>query len=204
MPFLEHGEDAKIYYFRCRQDRVSYDSNIPVVGTANLGSTSNAKLAELPFTDATARFIKDVNFVNIHEDLLEFTRIFAQIPGDYSITEDSTVYVFGHVTNSDQDAPDYKFRGGNYNLPVRNLYQYDLLTNLTAIKKFYPVGASGSVAGIVRDYVGDLGENDTTPSVSAYFSSTERVAETSRISHWMGDIYQMVTPYYKPNIIYTA
>lgn len=80
-PFIELGDNTtKVYRMICQQNRDDYDASQVALDTT-MASAANAGVIKLPFAaDATAYFVGDFNHSPVDGGLVEFERVFANIP----------------------------------------------------------------------------------------------------------------------------
>jgi hypothetical protein len=80
-PFIEIGDNTtKVYHMICQQNRDDYDASQVALDTT-MASAANAGVIKLPFAaDATAYFVGDFGHSPIDGGLVEFERVFANIP----------------------------------------------------------------------------------------------------------------------------
>lgn len=82
-PFIEIGDSTtKVYHMICQQNRLDYDAAQVALDTT-MASAANAGVVQLPFDpDADAYFVGDFGHSPIDGGLVEFERVFANIPQD--------------------------------------------------------------------------------------------------------------------------
>ena len=196
-PFIESGDAAtKIYYMRCMVNTANY---APLTtGTGNLTSAATAGVIALPsgFADATARFCEDTSFTSTSGGTSEFTRVFANVPASRDEYESITVSMPEGIDSGAGE--ETLVLGGSYTLKARFAHSYATsVAALTVNQPFKITFTSGGITfevGYVRD-----SPNATSPTYTAFYGSTERVAQATTIRRWKGDIFEAVTPYIKPS-----
>jgi hypothetical protein len=104
-PFIEMGDSAtKVYHMICQQAQSSYSaSQLDLDDT--MSSATSAGVISLPFTaDASAYFVGDFNHSPIDGGMVEFERVFANIPADRD-NEFSGTQVFSYpgIAITDED-----------------------------------------------------------------------------------------------------
>ena len=199
-PFHEFGDNtAKIYTLECEVNTANYAPL--VVGTANMTSAATAGVIELPagFADATARYCHDTEPVSLSGGVCRFQRVFATVPGahnEYGSIVVDLPKVFKSTGGIDDN--DIIFRGGATTLTARFAHEFNtVIGSLTVSQSFVILNTLGNAVDYTRD-----GTYATTPTTTQFYSSTERVAEPTQITRWMGDIYMGVTAYVKPEDAY--
>jgi hypothetical protein len=80
-PFIELGDNStKVYHMVCQQNRLDYNAAQIALDTT-MSNASNAGVISLPFNaDSNAYFVGDFDHAPIDGGLVEFERVFANIP----------------------------------------------------------------------------------------------------------------------------
>ena len=195
-PFTEFGDTAtKVYYLRCHCLESQYVP--PVLDVANLTNASTAKVFATRYADPQARWVGDYDFAPSDGGYITFIRRFANIPATHSEYTDSVVSLpsnFDRVVSLNY----LIFRGGDYALSTRLEFKYAL--NPASIVRVKPFAIKQTATNAAVQFVTNSGKSldETTPDGAAFYSSTERASEATKVSRWMGNIYVGVTPYVKP------
>jgi len=94
-PFIEQGDSAtKIYHMICKMARSDYDAT-DVDLDDTMASASSAGVIALPFAaDSSAYFVGDFNHRPVDGGMVEFERIFANIPATRESFSGTTAYSF--------------------------------------------------------------------------------------------------------------
>ena len=213
-PFTDFGDTAtKVYYLRCHCSEADYTAL--VLGTANLTDATTAGVIATRYTDATARWVGDVDFKSSDGGYITFIRRFANVPAGHEDYTSSVVTLpdgsDANTFNVDTGDP-YQviYKGGDYQLSTRIEYEFNAdPTALTIGTPFFiemDVTFTGDPPYIAGDVVPfTLRSDNTNPTTGEFFESgIERVSEATQVSKWMGDIYVGVTPYIIPDNIKTA
>ncbi len=194
-PFHEFGDNtAKIYTLECEVNLVNYSPL--VVGTANLTNATTAGVIELPagFANASARYCHDTEPVSLSGGVCRFQRVFATVPGTHN--------QYGSIVVDlpkayDDGTNDEIFRGGATSIAARFAHQFNTVIGSLTISQPFVITYDDLAVNWVRD-----APNASTPTKTQFYSSTERVAEPTQVTRWMGDIYMGVTSYIKPEDAY--
>ena len=203
-PFTDFNDTATtIYSFECVCSQAAYDANKLTYGT-KLSSAVSAKLIEIIYTDSQARWVGDSNFSYNDGGYIRFLRQFSRVPvahDDYSSTVITTAPVFGRTrerfelttttgatttggaggetTTSYSYGPEYEYvRSPSQSVVVRSKLQYQYSTNPALL----PVFTEGSFS---------ITQTDGFSTV--LLTGDQSVYESTKITRWMGDIYQAVT-----------
>ena len=190
-PFTDFNDSSTtIYSFECVCSQTAYDANKLVYG-AKLSSAAAAGLIAINYTDTQARWVGDSNFSYSDGGYLRFIRQFARVPlahDDYSSTVVTNAPVFGRTRNY------YKYNGNI--IYTSSYYEYIKSPSQTLAKRsrlgfqystnpeLLPVFTEGSFSVVVTD-----GWSTVINEGSA------NVYESTKITRWMGDIYQAVTAF---------
>ena len=190
-PFTDFNDSSTtIYSFECVCSQTAYDANKLVYG-AKLSSAAAAGLIAINYTDTQARWVGDSNFSYSDGGYIRFIRQFARVPlahDDYSSTVVTNAPVFGRTRNY------YKYNGNI--IYTSSYYEYIKSPSQTLAKRsrlgfqystnpeLLPVFTEGSFSVVVTD-----GWSTVINEGSA------NVYESTKITRWMGDIYQAVTAF---------
>jgi len=211
-PFTDFGDTAtKVYYLRCHCSEDDYTAL--VLGTANLTNATTAGVIATRYTDATARWVGDVDFKSSDGGYMTFIRRFANVPASYN-DYTSTVVTLPDGSNSNTvdeggRPKNVIYQGGDHSLATRVAYTFSTdPTSITITKPFFVEWNTVTVPAAFYD-VGDVvsftSAAYTDPNTAEFFeSSTERVSEATQVVKWMGDIYMGITPYITPDDIRDA
>ena len=198
-PFTEFDDTAtKVYYLRCHCSEDDYTAL--VLGTANLTNATTAGVIATRYTDATARWVGDVDFKSSGGGYMTFIRLFANVPADHSDYTSSVVTLPDGY--DDDNFLNLKFIGGDYMLSTRldSTFSTDP-ASITINTPFRIIDVAPAADPVAVNYTEG---SQTDPTTSEFYeSSTERVSEATQVSKWMGDIYVGVTPYIIPDNIST-
>ena len=202
-PFTDFNDTATtVYGFECVCSQAAYDANKLTYGR-KLSSAANAGLIEIIYTDSQARWVGDSNF-NYHDGgYISFLRKFARVPVahvDYSSTVVTRPPVYGRTrerfelttttaatttnpggetSTSYSYGPTYEYvRSPSQSVVVRSKLEYQYSTNPALL----PVFTEGSFS-----------VSQTNGFSTVLRSGSSSVYESTKITRWMGDIYQAVT-----------
>ena len=204
-PFTDFNDSSTtIYSFECVCSQTAYDANKLVYGT-KLSSAAAAGLIAINYTDTQARWVGDSNFSYSDGGYIRFIRQFARVPlahDDYSSTVITSAPVFGttrerfelttttgqtttnpggETSTSYTYGPSYQYiRSPAQSYVVRSKLAFQYSTN----PELLAVYTAGSFSVI---------QNDGTSSVT--YTGSGNVYESTKITRWMGDIYQAVTAF---------
>ena len=190
-PFTDFNDSSTtIYSFECVCSQTAYDANKLVYG-AKLSSAAAAGLIAINYTDTQARWVGDSNFNYSDGGYIRFIRQFARVPlahDDYSSTVVTIPPVFGRTRS-------YTTINGNI-VYTSSYYEYTKSPSQTVAKRsrlgfqystnpeLLPVFTEGSFSIVVTDGFSTV-IND----------GSSNVYESTKITRWMGDIYQAVTAF---------
>ena len=182
----------KIYRMRCVCPVEQYAT---ILFTATMANAVSAGVIDLPFTsDATAYHIGDTGHTYLDGGLVSFTRSFAPVPTGFDIYDGIVVSM---PKAYDDGTNDVLFKGGPTEMPARFAYAFNrTLGSLTRSPAFQVTFNTYEV-----DWVRDT-PNASDPTRTAFYSSTDRVAQPTDVSIWYGDIYVGITAYIKPEDAY--
>jgi len=205
-PFTDFNDTSTVIYsFECVCSQAAYDANILTYGT-KLSSATSAGLISTNYIDTQARWVGDSNFSNHDGGYIKFIRKFARVPlehVDYSSTVITNPPVFGRTrerfeltvttgttttggiggetSTSYSYGPEKEYvRTPSQSVVIRTELKYQYSTNPSLL----PVFTQFSFSVVQND-----GFSTVIPSGS------NNVAESTKITRWMGDIYQAVTAY---------
>ena len=196
-PFTDFNDTATtVYGFECVCSQAAYDANQLTYGT-KLSSAVSAGLIEIIYTDSQARWVGDSNFSYHDGGYISFLRKFARVPVahvDYSSTVVTRPPVFGKTrelftvvtenpdgttTTQRSYGPRIEYvRSPSRSVVVRSILEYQYSTNPALL----PVFTEGSFSIVQTDGFS-----------SVIRSGSSNVYESTKITRWMGDIYQAVT-----------
>jgi hypothetical protein len=146
-PFIELGDNAtKVYHMVCQQNRDDYNA-AQIALDATMVSAASAGVISLPFTaDANAYFVGDFGHSPIDGGLVEFERVFSNIPatrsGEFTGTQSFTYP--GYNTNGDTSGTSRTITSESDNGSITTLN----VTNTLSV---------GDVVYIEMTWTGDVG-----------------------------------------------
>lgn len=208
-PFTDFDDrTTKVYNLRCRVNVADYTS-LPK-GTL-LSSAAAAGVIDTPFTDSTARFIGDTPANSVSGGVVEFVRSFAKIPKkriDYSTTVFTNAPTFASKTEptlfetttgavSRQRRFEYVVKPSKSEvIPVRIEYKYTTTPTSAALftEEGFEIQKTDSTTSIVN-VGGNLVLEVDEGSSTIIPTGDSGVAESTKISQWRGDIYEVATGY---------
>ena len=197
-PFTAFGDTlTKVYYIKCHCANERYIGLR--LGQSNLGSAPSAGLISSKYRDASARWVGDYNFSKSDGGYITFERRFSNVPLTYSDYLSTVVSLPAYYSTNQSGLI---FSGGNYPMTARVEYTFSTSPQAMQIKQ--PFKIIDQATKVELSFVNDSSPNppagtiETNPTGVQFYSQTERVSETTKISKWMGDIYVGVTRYIKP------
>ena len=109
-PFIETGDNStKVYHLICVVNQSDY---APIALDTPMAGAGEAGVIELPFTDGTAYFVGDFNHSPLDGGLLEFERVFANIPAARNeIVTGTTSYTYPGVEYEPDSSTEYEATG---------------------------------------------------------------------------------------------
>lgn len=109
-PFIESGDNTtKVYHLICVVNQSAY---APIELDTPMASPAAAGVIELPFTDGTAYFVGDFNHSPLDGGMLEFERVFANIPAARNeIVTGTTSYTYPGVAYEPDASAEYDATG---------------------------------------------------------------------------------------------
>lgn len=109
-PFIESGDNStKVYHLICVVNQSDY---APIALDTPMASAGDAGVIELPFTDGTAYFVGDFNHSPLDGGMLEFERVFANIPAARNeIVTGTTSYTYPGVAYEPGSSSEYDATG---------------------------------------------------------------------------------------------
>ena len=188
-PFTDFNDSSTtIYSFECVCSQTAYDANKLVYGT-KLSSAAAAGLIAINYTDTQARWVGDSNFSYSDGGYLRFIRQFARVPlahDDYSSTVVTTAPVFGI-------ASEYLINGSTYYRPA---YEYTISPAQTVVKRSklgFQYSTNPALLAVYTE--GSFTVEKVGGFSTVITSGSANVYESTKITRWMGDIYQAVTAF---------
>ena len=190
-PFTDFNDSSTtIYSFECVCSQTAYDANKLAYG-AKLSSAAAAGLIAINYTDTQARWVGDSNFSYSDGGYIRFIRQFARVPlahDDYSSTVVTTAPVFGTTrsyTTINGNIYYYGYtkeyiRSPSQTVAKRSRLGYQYSTNPELLQVF----TEGSFSVTVTDRFSTV-----------IYDGSANVYESTKITRWMGDIYQAVTAF---------
>jgi len=188
-PFLEQGEDAKVYHLECIVDTSSYSPKSITNSAHNLGSASNAGVEALPYSwaNASAYFVGDTEPQPYGFQMLRFVRSFAEVPAAFSDYGSAVKTFFAQYSASLYD-PNYVIRNaGSETVSTRIDYQFSRTIGSITI---YAEARDPTLlsTGFAVNYV--RSGYTTNPNAK------NTVLQGTQVTRWRGGIYQGITVYY--------
>lgn len=109
-PFIESGDNTtKVYHLICVVNQSAY---APIALDTPMAGAAAAGVIELPFTDGTAYFVGDFNHSPLDGGMLEFERVFANIPAARNeIVTGTTSYTYPGVEYEPDSSSEYDATG---------------------------------------------------------------------------------------------
>ena len=199
-PFTDFNDSSTtIYSFECVCSQTAYDANKLVYG-AKLSSAAAAGLIAINYTDTQARWVGDSNFSYSDGGYIRFIRQFARVPlahDDYSSTVVTLAPVYG-TTRSRLYAEQIASDGEVVQVGVgwSASYQYLIAPSRTSAKRSrlgFQYSTNPALLTIHTEGSFSVIESDGETSVIR--SGNQSVYESTKITRWMGDIYQAVTAF---------
>lgn len=207
-PFTDFDDTAtKVYYLRCHCAESDYTALVQ--GVANLTSAATAGVISTRYTDATARWVGDVDFKSSDGGYMTFVRRFANIPDDHEDYTSSVVTLpdgsISDLIRTETGRPyNIVYTGGDYQLPTRVEYTFNIDPAAIAVQTpfFVTIDVNSGDNYSDGDTVGFTLSSQTTPNTNQFYESgIERASEATQIVKWMGDIYMGITSYIIPDNI---
>jgi len=201
-PFTDFNDTSTVIYsFECVCSQAAYDANILTYGT-KLSSAASAGLISTNYIDTQARWVGDSNFSNHDGGYIKFIRKFARVPlahVDYSSTVITKPPVFGRTrekfvitTTAPAGTPDAVATQTSYG-PVKEYVRTPSQSQVIRTELKYQYSTNPSLLPVFTQFSFSVVQNDGFSTVIPSGSSS--VAESTKITRWMGDIYQAVTAY---------
>jgi len=201
-PFTDFNDTSTVIYsFECVCSQAAYDANILTYGT-KLSSAASAGLISTNYIDTQARWVGDSNFSNHDGGYIQFIRKFARVPlahVDYSSTVITNPPVFGRTrekfvitTTAPAGTPDAVTTQTSYG-PVKEYVRTPSQSQVIRTELKYQYSTNPSLLPVFTQFSFSVVQNDGFSTVIPSGSSS--VAESTKITRWMGDIYQAVTAY---------
>lgn len=188
-PFTDFNDSSTtIYSFECVCSQTAYDANKLVYG-AKLSSAAAAGLIAINYTDTQARWVGDSNFSYSDGGYIRFIRQFARVPlahDDYSSTVVTTAPVFG-ITS------EYLINGSTYYRPA---YEYTISPSQSVVKRSklgFQYSTNPALLAVYTE--GSFTVEKVGGFSTVITSGSANVYESTKITRWMGDIYQAVTAF---------
>lgn len=188
-PFTDFNDNSTtIYSFECVCSQTAYDANKLVYG-AKLSSAAAAGLIAINYTDTQARWVGDSNFNYSDGGYIRFIRQFARVPlahDDYSSTVVTTAPVFG-ITS------EYLINGSTYYRPA---YEYTISPSQSVVKRSklgFQYSTNPALLAVYTE--GSFTVEKVGGFSTVITSGSANVYESTKITRWMGDIYQAVTAF---------
>ena len=99
-PFIEDGDNSKVYNMACTQTREDYNASQVALDTP-MTSAAAAGVIELPFpADANAYFVGDTGHSPLSGGMISFTRTFANIPQTITRPTGSEFFTFPGIEDA--------------------------------------------------------------------------------------------------------
>ena len=201
-PFTDFNDTSTVIYsFECVCSQAAYDANILTYGT-KLSSAASAGLISTNYIDTQARWVGDSNFSNHDGGYIKFIRKFARVPlahVDYSSTVITNPPVYGRTrekfvitTTAPAGTPDAVTTQTSYG-PVKEYVRTPSQSKVIRTELKYQYSTNPSLLPVFTQYSFSVVQNDGFSTVIP--SGSSNVAESTKITRWMGDIYQAVTAY---------
>ena len=201
-PFTDFNDTSTVIYsFECVCSQAAYDANILTYGT-KLSSAASAGLISTNYIDTQARWVGDSNFSNHDGGYIKFIRKFARVPlahVDYSSTVITNPPVYGRTrekfvitTTAPAGTPDAVTTQTSYG-PVKEYVRTPSQSEVIRTELKYQYSTNPSLLPVFTQYSFSVVQNDGFSTVIP--SGSSNVAESTKITRWMGDIYQAVTAY---------
>ena len=201
-PFTDFNDTSTVIYsFECVCSQAAYDAYILTYGT-KLSSAASAGLISTNYIDTQARWVGDSNFSNHDGGYIQFIRKFARVPldhVDYSSTVITNPPVFGRTrekfvitTTAPIGTPDAVTTQTSYG-PEKEYVRTPSQSQVIRTELKYQYSTNPSLLPVFTQYSFSVVQNDGFSTVIPSGSSS--VAESTKITRWMGDIYQAVTAY---------
>jgi len=191
-PFTDFNDSSTtIYSFECVCSQTAYDANKLVYG-AKLSSAAAAGLIAINYTDTQARWVGDSNFSYSDGGYIRFIRQFARVPlahDDYSSTVVTTAPVFGTRRGHAID-----FNGNYYYYPYD--VEYIKSPSQTVVRRSklgFQYSTNPALLAVYTE--GSFTVEQTGGFSTVITSGDQSVYESTKITRWMGDIYQAVTAF---------
>jgi len=201
-PFTDFNDTSTVIYsFECVCSQAAYDANILTYGT-KLSSAASAGLISTNYIDTQARWVGDSNFSNHDGGYIKFIRKFARVPldhVDYSSTVITNPPVFGRTrekfvitTTAPAGTPDAVTTQTSYG-PVKEYVRTPSQSQVIRTELKYQYSTNPSLLPVFTQFSFSVVQNNGFSTVIP--SGSNNVAESTKITRWMGDIYQAVTAY---------
>ena len=190
-PFTDFNDSSTtIYSFECVCSQTAYDANKLVYG-AKLSSAAAAGLIAINYTDTQARWVGDSNFSYSDGGYLRFIRQFARVPlahDDYSSTVITSAPVFGTTRSYTTINNNIYYYGYNK--------EYIKSPSQTVVKRSRLGFQYSTNPELLQVFTEGSFSVDVTDRFSTVITSgSANVYESTKITRWMGDIYQAVTAF---------
>ena len=190
-PFTDFNDSSTtIYSFECVCSQTAYDANKLVYG-AKLSSAAAAGLIAINYTDTQARWVGDSNFNYSDGGYIRFIRQFARVPlahDDYSSTVITSAPVFGTTRSYTTINNNIYYYGYNK--------EYIKSPSQTVVKRSRLGFQYSTNPELLQVFTEGSFSVDVTDRFSTVITSgSANVYESTKITRWMGDIYQAVTAF---------
>lgn len=189
-PFTDFNDSSTtIYSFECVCSQTAYDANKLAYG-AKLSSAAAAGLIAINYTDTQARWVGDSNFSYSDGGYLRFIRQFARVPlahDDYSSTVVTNAPIFGSTRQRIINGNTY-----TYSSP----FEYTISPAQTLARRSklgYQYSTNPELLTIYTEGSFTVEQVDGWSTVIS--NGSANVYESTKITRWMGDIYQAVTAF---------
>jgi len=193
-PFIEQGDPAtKIYHMICQMAQSEYSATA-ISLDATMATATTAGVIALPFTgDSAAYFVGDFGHAPVDGGMVEFERIFANIPATRNNQFEGT-YAYSYPGIYDPDGSSSRYPKS---IPTGSVvdYTYYLPGVTTGIATFSDV-IETPVFTVINPFSGqEIGwlSDLTTPTVTAYLAKVtagEYLVVASEIKQYKGNIIQ--------------
>ena len=199
-PFTEFNDTATtVYGFECVCSQAAYEANKLTYGT-KLSSAVSAKLIEIIYTDSQARWVGDSNFSYHDGGYIRFLRKFARVPvphDDYSSTVITLAPVYG--TTRDRIYAEETTADGEVvqiGVGYSAYFKYLISPSRTSVVRSrlgFQYSTNPALLTIYTEGSFSVIESDGETTVIR--SGDQSVYESTKITRWMGDIYEAVTAF---------
>lgn len=199
-PFTEFGDTStKVYYFRCMCPASQYTA---LSTGSNLASAGAAGLIASNYTDVSARWVGDVDFRSAEGGNISFVRKFAKVPpdrNDYAASTKTILPTYSKYYAFPSTFDQSEIENALGSLYLLNKYERQRVsqasyTKVVSARMHYTYSTNpSSIAIKTAEGFETLADEDGWLEVIP--TGTPGVLESTKVTRWMGDIYQGVTAY---------